>query len=132
MTLVKPGKIKELSDIDKHKVLENHFKPSEKFSLPKTYLQGCNRFCKTSYLTTGFMYSKLEVAVYCIYCILFARDCHEKSLNSFVNRVFSNWHQITHTKSRHEGNHDHNTLERLLKESLACSKSQVPQFPMPH
>ena len=33
--------------------------------------------------------------------------CHEKSLNSFVNRVFSNWHQITHKKSRHESNHYH-------------------------
>ena len=44
-----------LSENDKNIVLKNRFVPGVNF--PKTIQQGCNRSCKTAYLSNSFVHS---------------------------------------------------------------------------
>ena len=83
--------IQNLPTSAKYSLLQNHFRPSEKFKFPSRQLDdGCRKACKFSYLTGNpwFVYSKSEDGLFCLPCILFARKDH---LGQFVSSKFNHW-----------------------------------------
>lgn len=99
--------VKYLTDHEKYKILKNHFKPSLDYSFPKKFLHSCNRMCKLEYLSECFVYSEQEDGVFCLYCALFVSDEKRLSLGGFVNKGYSQWHNIQEKKSRHQSNPYH-------------------------
>ena len=51
---------------------------------PQTFLHGCNRSCKSEYLSNNFVYSNQNGEIYCTYCTLFLTE-EKQNLKSFVN-----------------------------------------------
>ena len=63
-----------LASESKYSLLVNHIKPSSAFKFPSRYLDWCNRSCQHKYLEENpwLVYSKVEDALFCLPCVLFA------------------------------------------------------------
>ena len=97
-----------LSDHEKYLISKNHFVPASNFEFPKSYLHGCNRQCKNEFLSDSFVYSKVDDAVYCLYCSLFVPNEKRSTLGAFVTGGgFNQWHKIQERKMRHSTNAYH-------------------------
>ena len=78
-----------LSDHQKYLVLNKHFRPlNDQMKYPQKVLHGCNRICKSDYLSDNFVYSKTKDEIYCIYSTLFLTEEKRISLKSFVNEGY--------------------------------------------
>ena len=101
-----------LSDHEKYKILKNHFKPDVNFNFPKKLLHTCNRSCKTDYLTHEFVNSSSKDIVFSVYCTLFP-DTQGKIRSSFMDKGYSQWHNIIEKENRHRKNsYHHKAIEQ--------------------
>ena len=98
---------KAFTEHEKYIILKNHFHPSERYEFKKTFNHGCYRSCKREHLSDCFVYSPQKDGVFCIYCVLFLSENKKRSLGSFVNKGYIEWHNIKEKESRHSGNNYH-------------------------
>ena len=104
----------------------NNFKPSSAFKFPSRYSDGCNRSCQHKYLEENpwFVYSKVEDAIFCLPCVLFAT----KELGHIVCTGFNAWSRKTKKFACHNSTHCHQlALSRAdaLKFSCICPESSI-------
>ena len=99
--LVRDNNFDTLSEHDKYIVLKNRFVPEANFDFPKTIKHGWNRSYKTAYLSDSFVYSCLDNAVYCIYCVLFVPKYRRNILGAFAYRGYREWHSIMEKEKKH-------------------------------
>ena len=74
-----------LSEELKYGISKTHFKPDGDFTVPKSYLHGCNPSCSLNYLNNLFVYSTSSDSVFYIHCALVVSQEKRKNLNKFVN-----------------------------------------------
>ena len=121
--------ISNLTDHQKYMRYKNHFVPDSSYWFPKSFQHGCNRSCKPNYLSSSFVYSKNDDAVFCLYCSLFCNRDTRSQLSSFVKQGYSEWHNILEKQQRHVGNEYHSTAMTealgLLKNSRLLSTRSI-------
>ena len=83
----------------------NHFKLSSAFKYPSRYFDGCNRSCQQKYLEENpwFVYRKIEDAIFCLPCVLFAT----KELSHFVCTAINAWSRKTKKFACHNSTQYH-------------------------
>ena len=86
---------------------KNHFRPGKKYEFKKVLKHSCYRSCKREHLSECFVYIPKNDGVYCIFCSLFLTADKKRSLSSFVNNGYSEWHNDKEKRSRHLGNSYH-------------------------
>ena len=87
-------KSKNVTDHEKYVIFKKHFRPGEKYEFKRTLKHGCYRSCKREHLLECFVYSPKNDGVYCIFRCLFLTADRKRSLGSFVNYGYSEWHNI--------------------------------------
>ena len=108
--LVRDNNFDTFSEHEKYIVLKNRFVLEASFDFPKTIKRGCNRSCKTAYLSDSFVYSCQDNAVYCIYCVLFVPKDRRNILGALivhVNREYCERHNIMEKEKKHSQNAYH-------------------------
>ena len=122
--LVRGNNFDTLSEHGKYIVLKNRLVPEANFDFPKTIKHGCNRSCKTAYLSDFFVYSCRGNAVYCLYCMLFVPKYRRNILGAFVNRGYREWHNIMEKEKKHSQNTYH-------KEVITLALTAIDRFEKP-
>ena len=107
--ILKDNCINNLTDHRKYIICMNHFVPDSSYSLPNSFQHRCNRSRKPNHLSSSFVYSKNDDAVFGLYCPLFCNRDTRSQLSSFVNQGYSEWHNILEKQERHVGNEYHST-----------------------
>ena len=107
--ILKDNSINNLTDNQKYMLYRNHFVQDNSYSFHKSFQHGCNRSCKPNHLSSSFVYSKNDDAVFCLYCSLFCNCDTRSQLSSFVNQGYSEWHNILEKQQRRVGNEYHST-----------------------
>ena len=107
--ILKDNSINNLTDHQKYMIYKNHFVPYSSYSFPKSFQHRCNRSCKPKYLSSSFVYSKKDDAVFYFYCSLFCNRDTRSQLSCFVNHGYSEWHNILEKQQGHVGNEYHST-----------------------
>ena len=108
--------INSLSPSKKYNLLTNHKKPSRQNRFPTTYIGGCNRSFRPSWLEEHpwMVYSEIVDGVFCIYCALFLS---QTSKGSFVSHPFRLWNKKGEKAKQHETSAYH-------KSAVFCSGTQ--------
>ena len=88
-------------------MFKNYFRPGEKYEFKKTLKHGCYRSCKREHVSKYFVYSPKNDGADYIFCSLFLTADMKRSLGSFVNYEYSEWHNIKEKESCHAGNSYH-------------------------
>ena len=122
--LVQDNNFDTLSEHDKYIVLKNRFVQAANFDFPKTIKYGCNRSCKTAYLSDSFVYSCHDNAVCCIYCVLFFPKYRRNILGAFVNRGYREWLNIMEKEKKHSQNTYHH-------EAMTLDLATIDRFEKP-
>ena len=87
----------------KHEILNKHFRRLGNWmEFPQFFLHGCNKSCKSEYLSDNFVCSKLQEEVHCIYGALFLTEEKCKNPKSFVSIRYSGWHNILEEERKHD------------------------------
>ena len=129
--MVRDKNFDTLAEHYKYIVLENRFVPEANFDFPKTTKNGCNRLCKTAYLSDSCVYSCQDNTVYCIYCMFFVPKGRRNILGTFVNRGYREWHNIMEKEKKHSQNTYHQeavTLALATADRFKKPESTIPTF----
>ena len=106
------------------KGLKTHFKSDGDFTLPETYLHGCNRSCSLNCLITCLFRRALNDSVFCIHCALFVSQEKRKNLNIYINVGCNNWHNIIEKQLIH-------TEHKYHKDAIKDSHNLINRFEKP-
>ena len=99
----KESHLTHLSDAQKLEII--HSSPSGKYSYPTTYMHGCNRHFKVTWLELHpwLYYSAKEDGAYCKACALFApKDVSTQNLGTLVVAPFRTWTKQSSVFVNHE------------------------------
>ena len=124
MTSVKNEKSNNVTDRKKYLMFKNHLRLEEKYELKKALKHGCYRSCKREKLSECFVYSPKNDDIYCIFCTLFLTADRKRSLSSFVNYRYSEWHNVKEKESRHVGSSYHQ--QAVLEAYVIIKKLENP------
>ena len=114
------GVVQGLTSAQKYCLLKNHKKPCQNHVFPKTYLGGCNRSFRHTWLADHpwMVYSEQVDGAFCIPCAIF---CANPSKGVFVTKPFRAWNKQGEKSKAHErcSYHQH-ALEKadLLKQAI--------------